>query len=192
LNSETQFQTYILKYINISFASFNAIYNSLIELKVAKTESILHIGQQCKYQYFIVKGLLLASEIDDKGQEHIIQIGTENSWIGDLASFTNSTPSNRQIKAVEDCELLLLSRKGYETLLKTIPDFERLFRIIFQTAYIKQTERVSLMLNSDAENRFKIFKQNNEALLPRLEWKTIASYLNMSPETLSRIKNKLT
>jgi hypothetical protein len=47
------------------------------------------------------------------------------------------------------------------------------------------------MLNSDAENRFKIFKENNEALLPRLEWKTIASYLDMSPETLSRIKNKL-
>jgi CRP-like cAMP-binding protein len=192
LSSKTQFQGYILKYINIDDDSFETIFNTLIPQKTSKSDPILNIGQQCKYQYFIVKGLLLASEIDDKGNEHIIQIGTENSWIGDLASFTNSTPSIRQIKAAEDCELLLLSREGYEKLLKTIPDFEKLFRIIFQTAYIKQTERVSLMLNSDAENRFKIFKQTNEVLIPRLEWKTIASYLDMSPETLSRIKNKLT
>jgi CRP-like cAMP-binding protein len=192
LNSKKQFQAYILNYINIDDNSFDAIFNALTHQNVEKTTSILNIGQQCKYQYFIIKGLLLASEIDDKGNEHIIQIGTENSWIGDLASFTNLTPSTRQIKAAEDCELLLISREGYETLLKTIPDFERLFRIIFQTAYIKQTERVSLMLNSDAENRFKIFKENNKALLPRLEWKSIASYLDMSPETLSRIKNKLT
>lgn len=191
MNSKKQFREYLLRYINICDNSFDAIFNALTHQNVEKATTILHIGQQCKYQYFIIKGLLLASEIDDKGNEHIIQIGIENSWIGDLASYTHLTPSNRQIKAVENCVLLLLSREGYETLLNTIPDFERLFRIIFQKAYIKQTERVSLMLNSDAENRFKIFKENNEALLPRLEWKTIASYLDMSPETLSRIKNKL-
>jgi CRP-like cAMP-binding protein len=192
LDTKNQFYSYIKQYINISDIAFDEIYNTLSPLEIKKGESILHIGQQCKYQYFIIKGLLLASEIDDKGNEHIIQIGIENSWIGDLASFTNNTPSKRQIKAAEDATFLLLSRESYEMLLKTIPTVEKLFRIIFQTAYIKQTERVSLMLNSDAENRFKIFKENNPALIPRLEWKTIASFLDMSPETLSRIKNKAT
>lgn len=192
MNSKKQFQEYILNYIKINDNSFDTIFNALKHQNVKKKTTILHIGQQCKYQYFILRGLLLASEIDDKGNEHIVQIGIENSWIGDLASFTNLTPSSRKIKAAENCILLLLSQEVYEISLKTIPDFERLFRIIFQRAYIKQTERVSLMLNSDAENRFKIFKESNEALLPRLEWKTIASYLGMSPETISRIKNKST
>lgn len=192
MKSKKQFHKYILDYINIAETDFEIIYNTLSYLEIKKGEYILHIGQQCKYQYFILKGLVLASEIDDKGNEHIIQIGTENSWIGDLASFTNATPSTRQIKAAEDATFFLLSRESYEMLLKTIPDVEKLFRIIFQTAYIKQTERVSLMLNSDAENRFKIFKENNPLLIPRLEWKTIASFLDMSPETLSRIKNKVT
>ena len=135
MNSKKQFREYILRYINICHNSFDAIFNALTHQTVEKATTILHIGQQCKYQYFIIKGLLLASEIDDKGNEHIIQIGIENSWIGDLASYTYLTPSKRQIKAAENCVLLLLSREGYETLLNTIPDFERLFRIIFQKAF---------------------------------------------------------
>jgi CRP-like cAMP-binding protein len=191
LDIKEQLRVYILKYIEINNENFDSIFNKLKNKSIQKSECLLNIGQQCKYQYFIIKGLFLASEVDDKGNEHIIQIGTENSWIGDLAGFTNLTASTRQIKAVEDSEILLLNREDFDTLLNTIPNFERLFRIIFQSAYIKQTQRVSLMLNSNAEDRFKIFKENNDALLARLEWKTIASYLDMTPETLSRIKNKL-
>ena len=74
--------------------------------------------------------------------------------------------------------------------MENCPIFEKLFRILFQTAYIKQTERVSMMLKTDMENRLKYFLEKNKTLLEKVEWKIIASYLDMSPETLSRIKKR--
>jgi hypothetical protein len=84
----------------------------------------------------------------------------------------------------------LLNRADYMRLLEQIPAVEKLFRIIFQNAYIAQTNRVSMMLNTDVKKRFELFKQHNPHLIGRVEWKIIASYLDMAPETLSRIKNQ--
>jgi hypothetical protein len=75
-------------------------------------------------------------------------------------------------------------------LLEQIPALEKLFRIIFQNAYIAQTNRVSMMLNTNVKKRFELFKLHNPHLIGRVEWKIIASYLDMAPETLSRIKNQ--
>jgi CRP-like cAMP-binding protein len=190
LNSKNKFSDYITPYLQLNIEEFDIIFNSLTPKEYQKGDIVVNQGKVCTHQYFILKGLFVAYETDDKGNEHVIQIGAEDSWIGDMASFTNHTKSTRLIKAVENSELLLLSREKYHQLLDTIPSFEKLFRIIFQNAYIKQTERVSMMLNSNAENRFKIFKETSGHLLHRVEWKIIASYLDMSPETLSRIKNK--
>lgn len=192
MNPKNKFSDYVTQYLQLNIEELDIIFNSLTARVYKKGDTVINQGKICVYQYFILKGLLIAYETDDKGNDHVIQIGAEDSWIGDLASFTNLTKSTRLIIAAENSELLLLNREKYNHLLDIIPSFEKLFRIIFQNGYIKQTERVSMMLNSNAENRFKIFKENNGHLLHRVEWKTIASYLDMSPETLSRIKNKHT
>ncbi len=185
-----QFHTYLNQYIDIDLDSVKQFYNDLKFTQYKKGDVILEIGHICKYQYFILKGFVITYEPDDNGKDHVIQIGAENSWIGDLGSYTNETPSLKYLLAGEDLELLLLNKKSLEILFQSFPILEKLFRILFQSAYIKQTERVSMMLNSDAEKRFAIFKAKFPELIGRVEWKLIASYLDMSPETLSRIKNK--
>ena len=134
---------------------------------------------------------MVAYEIDKKGEEHVIQIGLENSWIGDLESYTKNIKCNRIIKADCDCELLLLDQINYKKLLENFPVFEKLFRILFQNAYIHQTQRISMMLKTDMKSRIKYFFEKNENLIGKVELKIIASYLGMSPETLSRLKKSI-
>jgi CRP-like cAMP-binding protein len=189
-NIKKQFTEYIAQYITLEEDEFDAFFNALTVKKYSKQDILLQQGALCKYQFFILKGTVVAIETDDEGNEHVIQIGIENSWIGDLASYTHLTPSTRLIKVVQESEVLLLNRADYARLLAEIPDLEKLFRIIFQNAYIAQTNRVSMMLNTNVKKRFELFKQHNPHLIGRVEWKIIASYLDMAPETLSRIKNQ--
>jgi CRP-like cAMP-binding protein len=185
-----QFNTYLNQYIEIDTNSVKQIYSQLKYIQYKKGDVILEIGHICKYQYFILKGFVITYEPDNTGKDHVIQIGADNSWIGDLGSYTKERPSVKYLQAAEDCSLLLLDKQTEKKMLEAFPVLEKLFRILFQTAYIKQTERVSMMLISDAEKRFQLFKQLFPELIGRVEWKVIASYLDMSPETLSRIKNK--
>jgi CRP-like cAMP-binding protein len=187
-----QFFNYLEQFIAIREDDFEQFYAALEFKKIAKGDLLLRSDKICRHQYFILKGLLVVYEPDDKGKDHIIHIAVENNWTGDLVSYTNELPSKRYILALEDCELLLLSKKNEQTLLRDLPILEKLFRILFQRAYINQTERVSMMLQSDAAQRFELFREKFPHILQRVEWKIIASYLDMTPETLSRIKSKLT
>jgi CRP-like cAMP-binding protein len=187
---KTQFSAYLAQHIALEEPEIEQFFNALTLKKYAKNEMLLQQGVLCKYQFFIVKGIVVACETDDEGNEHVIQIGVENSWIGDLASYTQLTQSTRLIKALKDSEVLLLSKAHFDLLLVQIPALEKLFRILFQNAYIAQTKRVSMMLNTDVKTRFELFKADNPHLIGNVEWKIIASFLDMAPETLSRIKNQ--
>jgi CRP-like cAMP-binding protein len=187
---KTQFSEYLSQYISLNEHEIEQFFNALTLKKYAKNDMLLQQGVVCKYQFFIVNGIVVASETDDEGNEHVIQIGVENSWIGDLASYTQLTQSTRLIKALKDSEVLLLSKAHFDLLLFQIPALEKLFRILFQNAYIAQTKRVSMMLNTDVKTRFELFKADNPHLIGNVEWKIIASFLDMAPETLSRIKNQ--
>jgi CRP-like cAMP-binding protein len=187
---KTQFNTYLAQYIALEEPEMAQFFNALTLKKYAKNDVLLQQGIVCKYQFFILKGIVVASETDDEGNEHVIQIGVENSWIGDLASYSHLTKSTRLIKALKDCDVLMLSKEHFDLLLVQIPILEKLFRILFQNAYIAQTNRVSMMLNTDVKTRFELFKKQNPHLIGRVEWRIIASFLDMAPETLSRIKNQ--
>ncbi|MEY4902928.1 MAG: hypothetical protein RLZZ292_743, partial [Bacteroidota bacterium] len=109
---------------------------------------------------------------------------------GDLNSYTSDQLSNRIIIASEKTKLILLKRQNWETLLNLNYKFEKLFRIIFQNAYIQQTKRVESAMKYDSKTRLKNFLSENPTILSRVQKKIIASYLDMTPETLSRLLKK--
>lgn len=185
------FLNYLNQQLDLSEEEADYFFNILSTKKYKKNETILKRDSICTNQYFITKGVLVAYEIDKKGEEHVIQIGIENSWIGDLESYTRNIKCNRIIKAECDCELLLLDQINYSKLLEHFPVFEKLFRILFQNAYIHQTQRVSMMLKTDMKSRIKYFFEHNKNTIAKVELKVISSYLGMSPETLSRLKRSL-
>jgi CRP-like cAMP-binding protein len=95
--------------------------------KLRKRQYLLQEGDVSKYIAFIEKGLLRSYTVDDKGNEHITQFAFEGWWISDQYSFLTGEPSEYNIEAMEDCELLLLTKQTEEEMLEKIPKLERFF-----------------------------------------------------------------
>jgi len=165
-------------------------FTSLLKLKKIKKKAyLLQEGDISRHQYFVSKGCLRTYMIDEKGLEHIIQFAIEDWWTGDMYSFLTQTPARFTIDALEDTELLCLEKNALEELYIRIPKFERFFRHLLQNAFVALQERIIANLSQPADERYCTFITKYPDMEKRLPLKQIASYLGITPESLSRIRS---
>src|SRR5438270_13497891 len=122
-----------------------------IPKKLRKKQYLLQEGDVCRYVAFVEKGLLRSYSLDEKGGEHIVQFAFEGWWISDQYSFFTGEPSQYNIDALEDCELLLLGKGAEEQMMTKIPKLERYFRILLQNSIIATQRRVVGSMSHTAE-----------------------------------------
>ncbi len=162
---------------------------SLLKLKkLKKKQYLLQEGDVVRYDYFVNKGCLRTYTIDEKGQEHVVQFSIEDWWTGDMYSFLTEKPARYTIDALEDSELLCLERNALEQLYIKVPKFERFFRLLLQNAFVALQERIIANLSLTADERYCTFIEKYPLMEKRLPLKQIASYLGITPESLSRIR----
>lgn len=147
-------------------------------------------GDVSEYVAFIAKGMLRSYSIDDKGNEHIVQFAAETYWLGDSASLTTGAPSQFFIQALEDSDLLLLDKAGHEKGME-VPAYADGFRTGMLRHAAAKDRRILAALSSSAEERYLDFQHNYPSILTRVPQWMLASYLGISPETLSRIRKSL-
>jgi CRP-like cAMP-binding protein len=135
--------------------------------------------------------LLRSYIIDDKGSELIMQFAPEGWWIGDMYSSITGEPAEHTIDAIEDSELLLLSSQAHEELLKQAPVFERFFRLLLQNSFIALQRRLKGNIIQTAEEKYKNFIQLYPNVAQRVPQHNIASFLGITPESLSRIRKQM-
>lgn len=158
--------------------------------KLRKGQYLLQQDQVCKDLAFVSKGVLKSYLLDEKGIENINLLGWEGWWISDFQSFVYQEPAIFDIEAVEPCELLLLSRENYEKLMDEIPLMEKYFRLLFERS-LASKDRSLISFNAfTAEEKYDQLLQNYPAILERIPQYLLASYVGVTPETFSRIKNK--
>ena len=181
----------IYEKINLTEDEFNYCKTLFLPKKLRKRQYILQEGDVCKYQAFVEKGILRSYSIDERGNEHILQFASEGWWIADLSSFLTGEPSVFNIDALEDAELLLITKPSWELLMQKIPRLEHYFRILIQNHLISTQKRLMQSLSEQAEERYIRFSKTYPECMQRVPQHMIASYLGISRETLSRIRKQL-
>ncbi|MCZ4244294.1 Crp/Fnr family transcriptional regulator [Pedobacter punctiformis] len=181
----------IARYIQLNKTETDFFISLLRSKTLKKGEYLLRHGDICKVENFIIKGCLRVYTIDENGFEHIVMFGIENWWVSDLYSFLTQMPADYLIDALEDSEILQITKENLDRLYEKVPKFERFFRIILQNAYIAQQNRINQNLSSTAEQRYLDFIKKYPQLEQRLSQKQVAAYLGITPVFLSMLRRKL-
>lgn len=184
-------QQKITEVVSISDEDFEFCKTLFQPKKLRKKRFILGEGDVCKYTIFLEKGLLRSFKVDEKGAEHVLQFSLEGWWCADLYSFFTGLPSNYNIEALEDCELLLITKPSWDILLERVPALERYFRILIQNNLIVTQRRLMGSFSETAEEKYNNLIQAFPDILQRVPQHMIASYIGISRETLSRIRGQM-
>ncbi|MBL0742410.1 Crp/Fnr family transcriptional regulator [Chryseolinea lacunae] len=167
------------------------LFTSLLDARVFKKKSfLLHSGDVCLCETFVVKGCVKIFYTDAAGVEHIVKFAVENWWTMDLESFAQQTPAFYTIQALEDTETLQLSKTNHDVLYERVPQFEKFSRLQFQNAYILLQHRLTQNLYLSAEEKYNRFTEKYPGLELRIPQKEIASYLGITPEFLSMLRKR--
>jgi CRP-like cAMP-binding protein len=158
--------------------------------KLRKKQYLLQEGDVCRSIAFISAGVLKAYSVDDDGNEHIIQFGLEGWIISDMYSFLTGEPATYNIDAIEDTELVLFTHENFELLCREIPAFNNMVNAILQRSFIAAQNRIQASLTLTAEEKYLNFISKYPGFASRIPQTMIASYLGMTPETLSRIRKQ--
>ncbi|OQP61732.1 cyclic nucleotide-binding protein [Niastella vici] len=156
-----------------------------------KRQYVLQEGDVCVHINFVVRGCLRMYKIDDQGNTHVLHFAAENYWINDLGSFHGLHPSGLNIDALEDTVVLQISRDDMITLYTQAPKFDRIFRVLIENSYVRLQQRLLQNISSTAEERYKSFLEVYPHLANRLAQVQIAAFLGITPEFLSRLRNRM-
>ncbi|UOE39350.1 Crp/Fnr family transcriptional regulator [Chryseobacterium oryzae] len=184
-------QNYLSNVFEVPAEKLNMCSLQYSSKKILKHEFLLQAGEVCKYTFFVEKGLLRMYSIDKNGKEHIIQFAPENWLIGDRTSLYFSDKSNYYIEAVEDSEVLFLEHDFFKRLLEEFPNSIERNDLLLQKHVKSLQDRINSLLGETAEERYlKFIKMYPDLMLRVPQW-MIASYLGITPESLSRVRKEL-
>jgi len=185
------FRTYLQNKVQITDEQFEQISHLLFYKKVKRGQILLREGEVGKSVYFVANGCLRSYVIDCKGKEHIIQFAPEDWWIADQNSVIKREPAMFFIDALEDSELILMDRDFNVQVALIVPEMNQMTNMLLQNRLKALQKRLVFQLAATAEERYLDFMKTYPSLALRLPQHSIASYIGVAPESLSRVRKEI-
>jgi len=160
------------------------------EKQIKKGDFFLADGQVCNQFGFIVKGLI-RYYINHDGEDKTYYFAYENNFVCNYESFIPQIPSTKVIQALEDCEMLVISFADLQIFYKSITQGERFGRLILEQAFIELLQGLSSFYTDAPEYRYEKFVKEHPNLQQRISQYYIASYVGVKPQSLSRIRKRI-
>ncbi|MET0215542.1 MAG: Crp/Fnr family transcriptional regulator [Vicinamibacterales bacterium] len=151
-------------------------------------EFLQRAGEAVAHGAFVATGCLRKFVLDARGKEHIVQFAPENWWVGEGPGVTPGTPAQYFIDAIEDSNLLLFDAASHQRAMEHIPAYAAGFRDGLQRHAAAKEQQIVNALTEPAEERYEAFLKKYPSIALRVPQFMLASYLGVSPETLSRIR----
>jgi CRP-like cAMP-binding protein len=179
---------HIQRFVSLSEEEIHIVQELVKEKKISRKQFIHQAGEVASYSAFVVEGCLRSYTVDRDGFEHILQFAPENWWISDMYSFVKNSPSELNIDALLESKVLLLSRTCQISIFDRIPKLERYFRILSENALAASNQRTISYLSLTAKKRYEKFCDLYPTLIHTIPQKSIASYIGITPEFLSKLR----
>ena len=156
-----------------------------------KDTIILNIGEINDKLYFVEEGVLQEfSYQDEEEQVNTHWLMPEGSFVYSTVSFINEVPTEMGIKAIEKVKLLYITKPDLQTIYEKVPQMERVGRLVTEQTLTEYEKFLLLIRYRSSEEKLAWFEETFPTLVNRVPQKYIASYLNIRPETLSRVRSK--
>lgn len=188
---EFVFDSDIYKALGIEADEHKFLRDISISKNIKKGDFILNFGQKCSHTFFIERGLLREFYLDDNGKEHIICFYSEGDFMYNVESVQFKMPSSYFVQALEDCNVLLITDEALDRLIEKYPRFLSLHKDLLYSHILTYQKRITQLLSSKAEDRYLCFVKDYPTMLLRVPQLMIASYLGITPESLSRVRKNL-
>jgi len=180
----------ISRYASLSPSEIELFISVLEKKTVRKKDFLIRTGEICRHDYFVNEGCLKIGYANDKGMECVTKFAIENWWAVEIESFLNITPSFFYYQAVEDTELLSISKTNHYLLLDRIPSYQKFTMERWQHGFIALQNRFIQSNSFTAEEKYDRFKQKYPGLDQRISLRLTASYLGITPEFLSVLRKR--
>lgn len=160
------------------------------EVKIKKRQLIIQPNFVAKHRNYVLKGAFRAYVVTDEGQDHTITFAIDDWWITDYNSYIFQQPATMFVIAIEDSVVLQIDYEKEQELKQSNHKFETIFRIMAERGLAFQQRRMISNLTQTAEERYENFVNKYPQIVERVPQYALASYLGMTSEFLSRIRNK--
>lgn len=185
------FKTYLTSNLDIDEGEITSILENCTMKTVIKDQFLLRKNEHCKHIFFVESGLLRQFSIDDKGKEHILSFAPENWFITDRESAYFNKPSAYYIQALEDSMVVMIDEDFIHLLSQKFPSFSDFNNRLLHNHIRHLQNRVNSLLSVVAEDRYLQFVKMYPDILLRVPQAMVASYLGITPESLSRVRKEL-
>jgi CRP-like cAMP-binding protein len=184
------FATYLTAHGPFTQADLVRIASVASPKKLKRHDQLLQAGEVCRYEAFVIRGLLRLYRVGPDATERIMRFAAENWWICDLESFHQGIPAKGVIEALEDSDVLLFSKDNWEALKRDVPAFNTLQAQVISRSLEAQCDRLHTALGMSAKERYEAFVKAFPHFHNRVPLRMVAAYLGVSRETLSRVRKQ--
>jgi CRP-like cAMP-binding protein len=184
------FEQYLTEKAGLNEHEIAAVRAVSVEKRLRKRQYLLQEGEVCVNNCFVVRGCLRLYRVGEDSSEHMLRFAVENWWMSDQESLNNGSPSENNIDALEDSELILISQADYIKLQKTIPRLGELVEKLKARSFEASQRRILSNISYSAEEKYQNFIKTYPDIFYRIPLHMIASFLGVSRETLSRVRNQ--
>ena len=192
MTHENKIVEYINRTVTLTDEEAELFSSGFREVKVKKRQFIVQPNFVAKHRNFVLKGAFRAYVVDDNGQDSTIAFAIEDWWITDYNAYILQQPATMFVVALEDSIILQMDHQTEEELKKSNHKFETFFRIRAERTAAFMQQRIITNLTLTAEERYEKFIQKYPLIVQRVPQYALASYLGITTEFLSRIRNKRT